>query len=287
MFPRAQTAWPKQQILTHFLGTKQDALLPALPNPDRAHSLALRTASLNGHYVCHGRLVRALKNPSILQLLLCELLPPLSRHTAATAAFTQRALDARFVASLLDLLCGRAAAETKQHAARLLAALGGNPSGGSAIRAELEKVEVWSTYSKIPPSNTGNDILRLRRALNMDATDSMALPGLPSSSSMPASNTQQGASHASRSSSVQQAAEPKRAATAAEPGAGVGAGASVTQSQPLRGQDTTARSTVATVPAAPLAASAPAFSAPPPPLAAVDPGDDEEDFESDEEEYVD
>ena len=148
--------------------------------------------------------MRALKNPSILQLLLCELLPPLSRHTAATAAFTQRALDARFVASLLDLLCGRAAAETKQHAARLLAALGGNPSGGSAIRAELEKVEVWGTYSKIPPSNTGNDILRLRRALNMDATDSMALPGLPSSTmGMPMTKPQSSGSGSTSAQSQQ------------------------------------------------------------------------------------
>jgi len=206
--------------------------------------------------------VRALKNPSILQLLLCELLPPLSRHTAATAAFTQRALDARFVASLLDLLCGRAAAETKQHAARLLAALGGNPSGGSAIRAELEKVEVWGTYSKIPPSNTGNDILRLRRALNMDATDSMAMPGLPSSTmGMPMTKPQ--SSTSAQSQQAPAASEP----TASQPQARV---------QPSHAQE------AAVPPAAPAARAAPAVPA----VATVDPGDDEEDFESDEE-YVD
>jgi hypothetical protein len=114
-------------------------------------------------------LVRALarRQPSALQLLLCTLLPPLSRHTAATATFSQRALGAHLIAALLDLLCGKAAADTKQHAARLLAALGGNPSGGNAIRAELEKVEVWSHYGKIPPSNTGNDIARLQREMGM------------------------------------------------------------------------------------------------------------------------
>jgi hypothetical protein len=114
-------------------------------------------------------LVRALarRQPAALQLLLCTLLPPLSRHTAATATFSQRALGAHLIAALLDLLCGKAAADTKQHAARLLAALGGNPSGGNAIRAELEKVEVWSHYGKIPPSNTGNDIARLQREMGM------------------------------------------------------------------------------------------------------------------------
>ena len=220
-------------------------------------------------------LVRALKNPSILQLLMCELLPPLSRHTAATAAFTQRALDARFVASLLDLLCGRAAAETKQHAARLLAALGGNPSGGSAIRAELEKVEVWGTYSKIPPSNTGNDIIRLRRALNMDATDSMVLPGVPNSTGMPAVSSQYSA--ASSSSSAQQHAPETKRVAAAEPLAAL--------SQPPRAQEAAVQPAAATATAA-AAAPTPAFATPSPPLATVDPGDDEEDFESDEE-YVD
>jgi len=213
--------------------------------------------------------VRALKNPSILQLLLCELLPPLSRHTAATAAFTQRALDARFVASLLDLLCGRAAAETKQHAARLLAALGGNPSGGSAIRAELEKVEVWGTYSKIPPSNTGNDILRLRRALNMDATDSMAMPGLPSSTmGMPMTKPQSSGGRGPSSTSAQS----QQAPAASEP----------TASQPQARVQPSHAQEAAVPPAAPAARAAPAVPA----VATVDPGDDEEDFESDEE-YVD
>ena len=231
--------------------------------------------------------MRALKQPLVLQLLLCALLPPLSRHTAATAAFTQRALDARFVASLLDLLCGRAAAESKQHAARLLAALGGNPSGGSAIRAQLEKVEVWATYSRIPPSNTGNDILRLRRALKLDAVDDMTAAGAGHDIAAPGSGSAIGDTGNAIDSHDR---EKERAAATA---AGV-ASAAATSLAP----------TAVSPPAPPEQASfsaAPAQSTPtpvidmaqaPPVIEASaqiehNPGDDDDDFDDSDEEYVD
>ena len=231
--------------------------------------------------------MRALKQPLVLQLLLCALLPPLSRHTAATAAFTQRALDARFVASLLDLLCGRAAAESKQHAARLLAALGGNPSGGSAIRAQLEKVEVWATYSRIPPSNTGNDILRLRRALKLDAVDDMTAAGAGHNIPAPGSGSAIGDTSSAIDSHDR---EKERAAATA---AGVASAAA------------TSLAPAAVPPPAPREpasfSTAPAQSTPTPVIDMVhappvieassqvehNPGDDDDDFDDSEEEYVD
>ena len=232
--------------------------------------------------------MRALKQPLVLQLLLCALLPPLSRHTAATAAFTQRALDARFVASLLDLLCGRAAAESKQHAARLLAALGGNPSGGSAIRAQLEKVEVWATYSRIPPSNTGNDILRLRRALKLDAADDMTAAGAGHNIPAPGSGSAVGDTGSAIDSHDR---EKERAAATA---AGV-ASAAATSSAPAAVSPPAPpeAASFSAVPAQPTAAPVVDMANAPPVIEAssaqmeLNPGDDDDDFDDSEEEYVD